>query len=221
MKIDKEVLLKLVQEKIGQDVPPLIDLIFNKDNYSEFKLADKLKITVNQVRNILYRLQEHNLVSSTRKKDKKKGWYIYYWTLNKKRVMDIIIDLKKERLSQLRSRLEKEQTTNFFICPKKCMRLNFETAMEYQFKCAECGELLIQQSNTKDIETIKNEISKLDEELKLDEADKLKQIKQKSSKTSKKKQKSKKIKFFKKTEKKSIKKSQKKNPFRKKSSKSK
>src|SRR3989344_2082813 len=147
MKIDKEILLKLAQEKIGHDTPPLVELIYNRDNYSEFKLADKLKITVNQVRNILYRLQDYNLVSSTRKKDKKKGWYIYYWTLNKKRVMDMIIDLKKERLSQLRHRLEKEQTTNFFVCPKKCMRLNFETAMEYHFKCAECGTLLVQQSN--------------------------------------------------------------------------
>lgn len=206
MKIDKEVLLKLVQDKIGNDAPPLVELISNKDNYSEFKLADKLKITVNQVRNILYRLQEHNLVSSTRKKDKKKGWYIYYWTLNKKRVMDMIISLKKEKLSQLRHRLEKEQTTNFFVCPKKCMRLNFETAMEYQFKCAECGELLVQQSNTQDIETIKNKISQLEEELKLEETDQLKQT-QKSLTRKVKKKSVKKSKPIKKIQKKSKKKS--------------
>lgn len=205
MKIDKEVLLKLVQDKVGNDAPPLVELISNKDNYSEFKLADKLKITVNQVRNILYRLQEHNLVSSTRKKDKKKGWYIYYWTLNKKRVMDMIISLKKERLSQLRHRLEKEQTTSFFICPKKCMRLNFETAMEYQFKCAECGELLVQQSNTQDIETIKSKIAQLEEELKLEETDQLKQTQKSLTRKTKKKsvKKSKQTKSVKKIQKKS------------------
>ena len=37
-----------------------------------------MNIEINQTRNILYRLTEHGIVSSTRKKDAKKGWYTYF-----------------------------------------------------------------------------------------------------------------------------------------------
>ena len=73
MKIDPEALAELVREIAGKDVIPLIEFLNDKDYISEFVLADKLKLTVNQVRNMLYRLYSSNLVSFVRKKDKKKG----------------------------------------------------------------------------------------------------------------------------------------------------
>jgi transcription initiation factor IIE alpha subunit len=59
-----------------------LSVLLNKNSYvNEFIIAKKLEITINQARNLLYRLSESGLVSSIRKKDKKKGWYTYFWKI--------------------------------------------------------------------------------------------------------------------------------------------
>ena len=63
----------LVVNFAGEDVLPLVTLLKGKENVSEFVIADRLNVTVNQVRNMLYRLHKSNLVTFTRKKDKKKA----------------------------------------------------------------------------------------------------------------------------------------------------
>ena len=83
----------LVIEIAGPEVVALVELLYGKENVSEFKLADKLELTVNQARNMLYKLHSHNLVSFIRKKDKRKGWYIYYWTLDLRRMLVFLVSL--------------------------------------------------------------------------------------------------------------------------------
>ena len=72
MGLDTETVTELVEEIAGKDVVELVELIKGKEHVSEFKIAEKLDLTVNQVRNMLYRLYSHNLVSFIRKKDKNK-----------------------------------------------------------------------------------------------------------------------------------------------------
>ncbi len=157
---------ELVREVVGDDAVKLIDLLKNKTNVSEFKLAEKLKLTVNHVRNILYRLQEHNLVTSTRRKDKKKGWYIYYWTFNTAQARITLASLKKKKLDDLKGRLSTESLDSFFLCPKDCTRLKITYAMEHDFKCPECGTLLKQEDNEQYLAKIKKEIEDLETEFK-------------------------------------------------------
>ena len=58
MKVTQENIEELIKELAGPDVVPLVILLKDKKNVSEFKLAEKLKIGVNQVRNMLYRITE-------------------------------------------------------------------------------------------------------------------------------------------------------------------
>jgi transcription initiation factor TFIIE subunit alpha len=167
MKLSNKLVEDLVKELVGDDAIKLVDLIRGKKNVSEFKIADKLRITVNQVRNILYGLNSHNLVIFTRKKDKKKGWYIYYWTFDEKRARESIINIKEKRIEQLKKLLEKENSTTYYICPNDDTRMNAENALEHQFKCPECDQVLIQDDNVIKIDKIRNEIENLEEELKL------------------------------------------------------
>jgi transcription initiation factor TFIIE subunit alpha len=165
MKITKEVLDELVVALIGGDILPLVDILNNKKNVSEFKLAEKLNITVNQTRNMLYRLNEYNLVSFMRKKDKKKGWYIYYWTLNLKSAWNALQKLRAKQLKDFKVRLLREENGIFYVCPMGCMRLKMETAMDHDFKCQECGALLRVQDNQKTIDNIQKRIKTLESEL--------------------------------------------------------
>jgi transcription initiation factor TFIIE subunit alpha len=156
---------EVVRELAGDDVLALVRALKNKSNVSEFKLADAIRQEINLTRNMLYRLYDHNLVSFIRRKDKKKGWYIYYWTFNPKRIRELAHSLKKSKLERLKERLEREKNTNFFSCPNKCIRLDFDQATEFEYKCPECGEILAQEDNAAKIAELQQQMHKLEKDI--------------------------------------------------------
>lgn len=165
MKISQELLDEYVSTIVGDDVLPLMGILINKSNLSEFKLAEMLNVTVNQTRNMLYRLNEQNLVAFIRKKDKKKGWYIYYWSHNKQNIENSITRFISKQLEDFQLRLKREESSVFYVCPSGCVRLGMEAAMECEFKCQECGALLKEQNNEKTIANIRKRIGELEAEL--------------------------------------------------------
>jgi transcription initiation factor TFIIE subunit alpha len=164
-KITSDVVDEIVSEVAGEDVLPLVKALRNKANVSEFKLADSIKREINLTRNMLYRLYDNNLVSFIRKKDKKKGWYIYYWTFNQKRVKDLVGEIKRRKLERLQERLHREKNTQFYNCANKCVRLDFEQSHDFSFKCPECGQLLDLEDNSKKIMGLEAELAKMEKEL--------------------------------------------------------
>jgi len=166
MKLTKKQIDEIISQVAGEDVLPLVKALKNKKNVSEFKLAETIKKEINLTRNMLYRLYDHTLVSFIRKKDKKKGWYIYYWTFNARRIKDVIRNIKKQRLEHLKERLKREKSSHFYTCKNQCIRLDFEQATDFEFKCPECGELLDLENNEKKKKEIKKEIEQLKKELK-------------------------------------------------------
>ncbi|MBW2991897.1 hypothetical protein KY345_01630 [Candidatus Woesearchaeota archaeon] len=165
MKLSTNLINDVVAQVAGEEVIPLVRALKNKKNISEFKLADQIKTEINITRNMLYRLFDYNLVSFIRRKDKKKGWYIYYWTFNSKRIKYLVQNLRKQKLERLRERLKRENSGQFYICEEKCIRLDFEQATNFEFKCPECGRLLNLDDNTEKIEQIKKEIRDIEKEL--------------------------------------------------------
>lgn len=142
----------------------VINFLGDKKNISEFILSEKLKMDMQTIRNTLYKLHTHNIATYIRKKDRLKGWYISYWTFNRKRIKELIENMRRKQLEKLRERLEKEEANKgiFFICPKTCARLDFDQATEFEFRCPECGSLLQQQENTRTIEHLKEKIQEIE-----------------------------------------------------------
>ena len=165
MKLSNEDLIALLKQIGGDDAVSLVEYIRGKENVSEFKIADKLKCTVNEVRSVLYKLNENNLVIFTRKKDKKKGWYIYFWTFVDAKADALALKNKKERMDTLKMQLNKEEGNLMFSCPRKCIRCNFENGMELQFKCPECESVLTQEDNTKRVGLLKKEFNELEQQV--------------------------------------------------------
>ncbi len=211
------ILEKFVDEVSGKDAVKLLNLMKELENISEYDFAEDLKINVNQVRNLLYKLNSFNLVYSTRKKDREKGLYIYYWTFNFKHSRDLLITRKTNELNNLQDELKKENDQRFYVCKNGCMRVELEEAMELEFKCNECGSLFQQEDSTKKIGEINHKISILNQELEelkkpLTFAVKAKEIKVKRTRSKKKKLKKYKKKNVKKKPEKKIKKTNKKKP---------
>lgn len=161
MYLSKKLLENTIQNNIGNDVVPLVKLLKNKKDVSEFKLASSLKSDINLTRNMLYRLSSKNLVSSIKRKDKSKGWYVYYWTLKPNRVKDLALKSKDEQLFLLREKLKREKENDFFICGSMCIRADFEKASDLEFKCPECGSLLEKHDNKAYIDNINKKIKEL------------------------------------------------------------
>ena len=166
MKLSNKIIEEVIGEVAGEDVIPLVKALKNKKNVSEFKLATDVKQEINTVRNMLYRLYDFNLVSFIRRKDKKKGWYIYYWTFNERRANDLVKDIKLRKLERLKKKLDKEKGTQFYVCEETNMRMDFETALDHEFKCPESGLLMEAEDNTQRIEHLESAIKNLEKEIK-------------------------------------------------------
>src|SRR3989339_777637 len=157
----EEILVNLLSE----EGLPLIRELAGKFNISEFDLASKTKKDIKIIRKMLYLLYNHNLVGFNRKKDKQKGWYIYYWTLLPENIKFAYFKRKTELLAKLKERLGEEQRELFYVCPQRCTRLNFDQAMDFEFRCPECGELVSQDKGEENIFNIKKKIMEIEEEL--------------------------------------------------------
>ncbi|MEM0360233.1 MAG: hypothetical protein QXK06_02760 [Candidatus Diapherotrites archaeon] len=104
--------------------------------------ANKMKVKVTDVRAILNRLHYRGVANYQKKRNKKTGWYSYTWTIDKKRILELLVEKQKEEIEKMEQRKEHEETYSFFSCKKNCHELPFEIAAEYQFRCPDCGSEL-------------------------------------------------------------------------------
>ncbi len=185
MRLTKKKIDEVVIRILGENGLPLVELLKGKDNISEFNLAKKLNLDIKVVRKMLYLLYNHNLVSFTRKKDKQKGWYIYYWTIINDSIKFAYFKRKKELLTRLEESLERESSQIFFVCPENCVRLDFDAAMDFEFHCPECGKLLDQEDNAKRVVDLKQRIESISDEI--EEFKATRRVKRKAKKVEKKK----------------------------------
>jgi len=141
--------------KPGEDV---IELLFDKDNFNEFKIAEKLKKNINEVRNILYKLSSFNVISSTRKKDKRKGWYTYFWTFDRVKALGVLLKLKEQEYFNLDHILKSRITKNFYYCESDGIEMSEETALNHNFSCPECSQLLTPVNEEKKVKEITQKV---------------------------------------------------------------
>jgi transcription initiation factor TFIIE subunit alpha len=164
MKEKDALLKKIVKELISEEAIPIVEYLKGKTKISEFVISEELELEIHKTRFFLYKLLDHNLVSFIRKKDKIKGWYICYWDLNEEIVNHLDQKMKDDKIDKLQERLKREEDNQFYLCRNACARMDFDRAMEFTFKCPECGEIMHQQDNAKTIDFLKERIKEIDEE---------------------------------------------------------
>lgn len=165
MRLTQKKIEEILLDIIGPDGLPLVRQLYGKEHVSEFDLAIKTKKDIKVIRRMLYTLYNNNVIGFIRKKDKQKGWYIYYWTILPENVKFAYFKKKKIQLERLCQLLETEGKELFFICSGKCVRLNFDQAMEFEFHCPECGQLIAPDSGEDKKLIFKKKILELEGEL--------------------------------------------------------
>ncbi len=124
------------------------------------------EVRLNTVRKVLYKLYDHGLVSCTRVRDEKTGWFIFYWRLQPDQIDAFIRSRKKRALDKLKQRLDYERNHTFFICKTDNeVRVTFEEAMEGSFKCGKCGNQMESTENGEVVTVLESKIEKLEAEL--------------------------------------------------------
>lgn len=158
----KEVIARIV----GKQFEELAILLSKGDYVNEFIISKKLDITINQTRNLLYKLSDYGLISSTRKKDKKKGWYTYFWKLEIMKALEFLKSNLIKSLEEINQQIKSRETKQFYICERCKIEVNEETALNYDFACKECGDIFKLKDNTKLIKELSKNKDKLNETLK-------------------------------------------------------
>lgn len=154
--------VEAIAAKSGREI---VELLKDKRDVNEFKIAAKLKLTINQARNILYKLYAQDIVSFIRKKDKSKGWYIYYWTLNILKSLELLVKMKQKELHEQQNLLKSKENKSFYHCKQCSVELTEETALNHDFLCPECGSLLEASDNRDKVIEITKRINKIENEI--------------------------------------------------------
>lgn len=181
MRMQIKLLNEILSNVIGKQAGEIVNLLVGKKNVNEFIIAKKLKLTINQVRNILYKLSDAGLISFTRKKDKRKGWYTYFWTLNVGKSLELLASNVNRELDNLRNQLKNRESKRFYFCNTCKTEVNEETALLHNFTCEECGEVYQLQTDRKIINDLVAKIKRLEASLAVIE-DELSKIEVKESK---------------------------------------
>jgi transcription initiation factor TFIIE subunit alpha len=163
--LDEE-LIKVANLFGGDEAVTVVRSLKKLGEGTDETVANDCQVRLNTVRKVLYKLYDHGLVSCTRVRDEKTGWFIFYWRLQPDQLDAFIRSRKKRALDKLKQRLDYERNHTFFICKTDAdVRVTFEEAMESSFACAKCGSQLESSENAGVVTVLEGRIEKLEAEL--------------------------------------------------------
>lgn len=162
-----EFLKEAVVQIAGKPAENVVEMLNTKKYVNEFLIAKKIDLTINQTRNILYKLSDNGLVSSIRKKDKKKGWYTYFWRIETLKALEFLKKILLKRIEQINNQVHSRETKQFYICERCNIELNEENALLYDFSCNECGDVFKIKDNLKLLKELKKNLNKFQDRLNL------------------------------------------------------
>lgn len=166
-----ELLEEIVISIVGRPALGIVSLLNTPKYVNEFIIAKKLGVTINQTRNILYKISDYGLVSSVRKKDKKKGWYTYFWKFEIFKCLEFLKDHLIKNKSEIEGEINLRKSKVFYVCESCSLEYSEDEALLMDFTCDECGEVFTVKDNSKIIKDLEKALLKIDEKFKVVESE--------------------------------------------------
>ena len=161
----KDLLKEVISIVAGKQAEEIVDLLDTQKHVNEFILAKKLNLTINQVRNILYKISDYGLVSSIRKKDKRKGWYTYFWKIEIVKSLEFLKENLLKKIENVEHQIRSRETKRFYVCERCHIELSEENALLNNFTCTECGAVLTLRDNTKLLKELRKTKERMEKDL--------------------------------------------------------
>ncbi len=163
----ERVLAVLAKKIHGEVAERVVDRLAKVGEATDEQLSQALGIEIATIRRTLNALYESRLAKYRRVRDEERGWYLYYWRLTDEFPSRVLEERKRKALDILRKRLEYEQGSSFFYCPRCRVRYSFDDVVEFMFRCPGCGTDLEAIDNGVVVEKLRQAIELL-EKLKFD-----------------------------------------------------
>jgi transcription initiation factor TFIIE subunit alpha len=157
----KDVLMKMV----GPHGLEIVEILLKYKKMDEFKLSSKIKLDVNFVRSLLYKLYSKKIVSYSKKRDQKKGWWIYSWEIHANRILELLIVEKQRELDRILEMKEKKSNEQTYVCDLCAVEMDFAEAMDSSFQCFSCGSPLKHYDNEQLVRELNERVGEVKAEI--------------------------------------------------------
>lgn len=161
-----EGLLKFIEFYLGDEGVRVFQVLFESDkelSYSD--VIAKTGLDEQTVRRVLYELNDLGLVVYRRVQSPEDSRFIYYWFVNSYGINQVLLNRKRMTLEKLKTRLDHEMRTVFFLCLKDGIRVSFDEAMESDFRCPKCLTILVQEDRNPYVDSLRQLVEKLRKEI--------------------------------------------------------
>ncbi len=127
---------------VGDRSVDIVKILYKKPQTDE-KIAEKLEMKINEVRRVLNMMNGHGITKYDVTKDNS-GWLIFTWRVDAEKLSEYANAHKNAPVAV--EAVLQDNCNDFFLC-KKCYENNmlilpFDSAIEYSFKCSDCGSKL-------------------------------------------------------------------------------
>ena len=141
---DDSLLAKVIKEVGGEKALDVFSTLLTLREATDREIAEKTDIKLNAVRSILNRLHSENFVIYRMERDEETGWLTCIWKVYPDGVVDYVNMRIKKIVDKAKRRLELETKKEHLTCREhKFVRVSYEKALEYDFKCPMCGRDLV------------------------------------------------------------------------------
>lgn len=151
--------------ELDEQTQEILKMLSETDIISENEIAEKLDIKINAARKSLYKLHTVGFVEYTKEKDaEKKWWYIYFWRLNQKKLLDIYLRHKQKLVKQAQETLSNEREFAFQTKDGQ-QKFRYEEALANNFISPDNDQTLVEINNFAFIQQLETNIHELNTQI--------------------------------------------------------
>jgi transcription initiation factor TFIIE subunit alpha len=158
--LEDQVIRGYITEHAGEIGLQLAELIRDNQPVLGVDIVELLPEKPTVVRRAMYKLEEARIAEYEKDTDRT-GWETFTWHLTLNEVKYRINQMRQDRLRYLEERLDFEANTEWYACAQEHPRVDFETAMDNQFRCPVCAQPTMNVDNSDQIERLVREIHEL------------------------------------------------------------
>ncbi len=146
----------------GEKAPTVVRLALKAGNaVTDEQIANKMGVKVTIVRAVFNRLHYWGLADYDKTRDEETGWYTYTWHILPEKILRALRAEIEEKIEGIREKMEELTRFMLFECPEGHVRIPFEVAAEYDFRCPECGKDLAPVDAEKEKGKLRKEMERL------------------------------------------------------------
>ncbi len=155
--------------ELDEQTVEVLGMLANVDILSENEIAEKLDVKINGARKSLYKLHNIGFVEYTKERDEeKKWWYIYFWHVNRKRLLNVYRKFKENLIKKIKNQIQAE--SEYAFESKSGEKFKYEDALNNGFISPTDGKPLSEINNFELIQSLEAQMHALNQDIeKIDE----------------------------------------------------